>query len=193
MSLLLALALLSAGPAYLDDPCRYDRAAMLALSLKAFDQDMTGGWRMLSLKDCTLPAADLIRDWRTAHQATDTILYWHEGQLRAEAGQYAQAIALFRRSYKPADEDAGWGWNLYVDGSIAFLRGDRPELERARAALAVLPPPPELADARGPDGKPTTIQWPMNLNVLDAFRRCWGQSYRAAYRCAPPVRVIQAK
>ncbi|MCI1142827.1 hypothetical protein MOP88_11930 [Sphingomonas sp. WKB10] len=110
---LIAQAALAAGP------CHYDRAAMLALDQAAFDQDMTGGWRKLEQDGCEAEAADLIRDWRIAHKAQDTILFWHEGQLRADIGQTAQAIALFRQSYKPAAQDR-IGWNHYVDGTIAF-------------------------------------------------------------------------
>lgn len=186
--LLLAAALFALPAA----DCRYDRPAMLALAQQAFDQDMDGGWRALSKRGCEAEAADLIRDWRAAHPSDHPdakILFWHEGQMRAEIGQTRQAIALFERSRKPAEVDRAWGWNLYVDGSIAFLRGDRAGLKRARAALAVLPKPPELANARGPDGKPMTIRWPMNLNVLDGFLRCWGQSYHNAYGCAVPMSV----
>lgn len=183
----LVLALMSAA----DDAgqCQYDRSSLLALDLQAFDQDMNGGWRILETKGCAVEAADLIRDWRKAHGtvgAADTLLSWHEGQLRADAGQYADAIRLFNSGRRPATEDATWGWNLYVDGSVAFLRGDRRNLEAARAKLAVLPRPPQLKDTIGPDGKPRAVRWPMNIRVLDNLLRCWGQSYKAAYRCPPP-------
>lgn len=170
-------------------PCRYDRAAMLALDLPAFDQTMTGGWRSLEARGCGIEAADVIRDWRKRHGATgptDTLLSWHEGQLRADAGQYRQAIALFDSGRHPAADDVKWGWNFYVDGSIAFLRGDRAALEAARGKLAVLPRPAELEDSVGADGKPRAVRWPMNLRVLDGFLRCWGQAYKAAYRCPAP-------
>lgn len=83
------------------------------------------------------------------------------------------------------------GWNLYVDGSIAFLKRDRAAFDRAHAALAVLPKPADF-DPRGPDGKPISIRWPMNLNVLDGFARCWNKSYKEAYEtCPTPVRVVK--
>ena len=83
------------------------------------------------------------------------------------------------------------GWNLYVDGSIAFLRRDRAAFDRAHAALAALPRPADF-DPRGPDGKPIAIRWPMNISVLDAFARCWDKSYKVAYEsCAVPVRVVK--
>lgn len=166
--------------------CQYDRSSLLALDLRAFDQDMNGGWRILETKGCTVEAADSIREWRKAHGsvgAADTLLSWHEGQLRADVGQYADAIRLFEAGRHPATEDAKWGWNLYVDGTVAFLRGNRRNLKAARAKLAALPRPPELKEMIGPDGKPKAVRWPMNIRVLDSFLRCWGQSYNAAYRC----------
>lgn len=188
---MMMIALLLAAAAAPD--CTYDRAAMLALPQQAFDQDMSGGWRALSTKGCEAAAADLIRDWRTANKPSRnaSILYWHEGQLRADLGQKAAAIALFEKSYKTADEDRGMGWNLYVDGSIAFLRRDRAAFDRAHAALAALPKPADF-DPRGPDGKPIAIAWPMNLNVLDGFARCWDKPYKAAYAtCSVPMRVVK--
>lgn len=184
--ILAALSLLMALPSDGPADCHYEQNALLALDLEAFDHDMDGGWRTLEVKGCGLEAANLIRDWRRAHGtmgSADALLSWHEGQLRADAGQYAAAIKLFDAARNPAAEDAKWGWNLYVDGSIAFLRGDRDALEAAGVRLAALPRPAELKDAIGADGKPRAVRWPMNLRVLDNFLRCWGQSYRVAYRC----------
>lgn len=183
--ILASLALAAASAAGSAPSCSYDRAALLALDQPAFDQDLRGGWRALAAKGCDREAAELIRQWREAHRATDTILFWHEGQLRANAGDYALAIPLFERGRHAPDEDATWGWNLYVDGSIAFLRGDRPALEAARARLAELPRPADLPEVRDANGTPVVIDWPMNLHVLDALLRCWGQSYRRAYSCRP--------
>lgn len=114
------------------------------------------------------------------------ILTWHEGQARAMAGQTQQAIELFDQSRHPPEEDAPFGWNLYVDGSIAFLRGDRQALQSARDRLAILPRPENFSPV-GTDGEVIEIAWPLNLNVLDAFLRCWGQPYKAAYFCPAPV------
>ncbi len=169
-------------------PCAHDRAAMLALPLPAFDQDMKGGWRPLVDRGCEQEAADLIRDYRTANKSTSFTLFWHEGQLRADAGRTKAAIALFDRARRPAAEDV-IGWNHYVDGSIAFLRRDRPGLQAARARLAALPKPPGF-DPVGPDGKPRPTAWPLNLHVLDGFLRCWGQPYKAAYRCPEPPNPV---
>ena len=189
-AMLIALLLAAAAP-----DCTYDRAAMMALSQRAFDQDMTGGWRGLSMRGCEAEAADLIRDWREANTPGPGagILYWHEGQLRAELGQDAAAIALFERSRKTVEEDRGMGWNLYVDGSIAFIRRDRAAFDRAHAALKALPKPAGFNPrTRLADGTKITMVWPMNLNVLDGFARCWGKSYDEAYgKCGVPMRVIK--
>lgn len=175
------IGLLALAAAQAADPCAHDRAALLALPLLAFDQDLSGGWRPLAERGCEKEAADLIRDWRVANKSDQFTLFWHEGQMRAYAGQTAAAIALLDGARRPATEDL-IGWNHYVDGSVAFLRRDRPALAVARARLAVLPKPPGF-DPRGPDGKPRPTAWPVNLRVLDGFIRCWAQSYKVAYGC----------
>jgi len=174
-------ALLLSAHAPTADPCAYDRAAMMALDQRAFDQDLRGGWRILARDPrCAAAAADLIRDYREAHGVAATTSYWHEGQMRAEAGQYEAAIALFDRARHPEPDD--FGWNLYVDASIAFLRGDRPALVAAHDALAARPRPADFAP-RDPQGNPVEIAWPPNLNVVEALIACFGRSYAEAYAC----------
>lgn len=188
---MLALLLAAAQPA---EPapapdCGYDLAAMLALDRQAFDQDMNGGWRALGMKDgCEIATAELIRAWRHEKRDHASILYWHEGQMRALGGQTAEAIALFRLTYKPAEEDAEFGWNHYVSGTIAFLERDREALAAATRSLKVIPEPANNSFTR-PDGAVIQMTWPPNLNVLEAFERCWGKSYKEAYgseACAAP-------
>lgn len=187
------LAMIAAQAAPQSD-CRYDKPAMMALDERAFDQAMTGGWRTLAAAGCDAQAADLIAEWRTNHPAnprTAGLLQWHEGQLRANAGQTARAIALFEAARKPVEADAGFGWNLYVDGSVAFLRRDLAGLDTARGKLAALPRPTGYTPV-GPDGKPRAFGWPMNLNILDGFVACWNRSYKEAYGCAKPaVKTLQ--
>jgi len=189
-SLFLALAVAmgaSAEPPQAPD-CSYDRAAMLAMEPGMFDQDMEGGWRPLADRGCTQEAADLLAAYAALPKATgNTTLIWHEGQLRAELGQTAQAIALMQRTYKPKDTDPGY-WNAYVDGTIAFLRRDRSGLEKARAALVAIPTPPTMAEnikngrfhftTKG--GQQVDAPWPPNLDVLDAFLRCFDRDYHNA-------------
>jgi hypothetical protein len=188
VALLLTLAAPGPAPAA---PCAVDRTALLALDQQAFDQDLEGGWRALAARrGCELAAADLIRDYRERRGSSATILFWHEGQLRALAGQAAPAMKLFALSRHP--EPVTMGWNLYVDATIAFLRHDRRALLAARAALARLPKPPGFAP-RDPDGRLVPIAWPPNLNVVDGFVACFRKSYRQAYSppCTRALRVTR--
>ena len=153
--LVLALSAVSSGkPA-----CAVDTEAMLALDVRAFDQDVDGGWTALSFKPgCEEAAADLIAHYRQRHPDVRYMPYllpFHEGQIRLGLGQTNRAIALFEAARQPkAPIGFDTGWNFYIDASIAFARGDLKDLRAARAQLAVLPLPPEF---------PTSIKWPMNL------------------------------
>lgn len=173
------------GKAVTPEECAYDRAAMLSLGERAFDQDMSGGWRTLAAREtCLDVAADLIRDYREIHGLTSTILYWHEGQLRAAAGDVDRAVQLFAESRINGDDP--YGWNPYVDATIAFLRHDFAALVDARDALARIPRPDSfpILDA---DGKPIDVSWPPNLDVVDHLIACFDQEYLAAYgRCEEP-------
>ncbi len=176
------------GPAEPD--CSYDLEAMLTLDRHAFDQDLPdGGWRRLSRDGCHEAAAELIREWRHAKRDHASILYWHEGQMRAYAGQTKEAIALFELTRSSQDEDANFGWNHYVDGTVAFLRQNRKQLDRAMERLAAVPEP-ETNSLTRPDGTVVTMSWPPNINVLRRFEYCWGHTYADAYGsedCTPPA------
>lgn len=177
--------------------CDVDRARLLALDETQFDQDMAGGWRALSSRPgCDLAAADLLHDYRQAHRSSAGLLAWHEAQLRAFAGQSKEAIVLMEGARKPAQADRA-GWNLYVDATIAFLRKDRPALERARRALAQVPPPvgegiPPVRDgymeADFADGQKRRIRWPPNIDVVEGLLHCFDKSYSDAYADACRVR-----
>ena len=178
-----ALLLAAAPPASSPPPpdCSYDLEAMLALDRTEFDQTLPdGGWRGLFKRGCYAEAAELIRAWRHEKRDHASILYTHEGQMRAYAGQTEQAIALLRLTYKPMDEDANFGWNFYMDGTIAFLEGDRAAFDTAKQRLAAIGD--QKVEAVYADGRPASdFKWPPNLNVLEAFERCWGESYAHAY------------
>lgn len=160
---------------------------MLALDQDKFDQDMTGGWRALAAKPgCDLAAADLLRDYRLAHGLEASILYWHEGQLRASAGQTDQAIALLARSYR--GPGGKFGWNEYVDASIAFLRRDRAAFDDAWRRLAAIAPMPGVKDGylevTMANGSMHKSRWPMNIGVVEGFAQCFDKPYREAYSSA---------
>jgi len=161
--------------------CTVDRERLLALNPQAFDQDMKGGWRKLAENpQCRAAAADLIRDYRNRHENEWMMLIWHEGQMRADVGQTAEAIALFEQCRTPSSSSPGW--NQYVDATIAFLRQDRKAFEAARAALSRIPEPPGF-HAKDPAGR--QISWPLNLAVVDGLGRCFGLPYREAYGNCP--------
>jgi hypothetical protein len=173
--------------------CAHDRARLLALNENDFDQDMAGGWRTLSsTPGCALVAADLLRDYRQAHHKDSGLLFWHEAQVRADAGQYAQAIDLMKQAYQPAEKDRT-GWNLYVDATIAFLQRDRAALAQAKSKLAAVPPPvgagiPPVVDgymeAEFDDGSKRKIRWPVNIDVVEGLENCFDKLYVEAYKDA---------
>lgn len=185
MLLALILAATDPAPEVAHPPdCSYDLDAMLALDRDAFDQDMEGGWRVLAMKDgCEIAAAELIREWRHEKRDHSTILYWHEGQMRAFGGQTSEALDLFQLTYKPPEFDADFGWNHYVSGTIAFLLRDREHLRRSITALEAVPRPDSLTMTRA-DGTTFEMAWPPNLDVLKAFDKCWDKTYSEAYATA---------
>ncbi|MCR5874961.1 hypothetical protein LRS10_12710 [Phenylobacterium sp. J426] len=176
-------AILAAALAATAPDCSYDRSALLALDQQAFDQDPKGGWRAIANRPgCEAAAADLLRDYRLAHprSSNEGILYWHEGQLRAFAGDAPSAAPLLAKSRKVTDTAA---WNPYVDATIAFLEGDKPRLLAARETLIAATPPPTwaqtVADAEARFG--VRFSWPPNLDVVDGLIACFGRPYREAY------------
>jgi hypothetical protein len=170
--------------------CSHDRSRLLALDEAKFDQDTRGGWRPLGdTPGCELVAADLLRDYRQTHGNKSSMLYWHEGQMRAIAGQSGPAAALMEHSRVPVEDDPS-GWNFYVDASIAFLRKDRIALDDAHRKLAAVPPMtgedvPALVDGfielPTADGTTLKMRWPMNIDVVDGLQRCFDKPYKIAY------------
>jgi hypothetical protein len=178
-----------------------ERERLLSLDQKAFDQDLSGGgggWRALSAKTgCETAAADLIRDYRQRYSLNESILYWHEGQMRAYANDYPAAIALFEKSRKPEEQDQT-GWNYYVDASVAFLKRDQKALLAARHNLSAIKTLPEFVlndgvfEIPNNSGPPFKMRWPPNIDVVDGLIKCVEKSYREAYgdrtcRPAPPM------
>lgn len=188
MSSIFALALLAGVSG---QPCAFDTPKLMSLDPAEFDQDLHGGWRSVAyVPGCQRAAADLIKRYRRAHGST-SILYWHEGQLRAQSGQVARAIGLLDKSRKPAATD-DFGWNPYVDATIAFLRRDRRALIEARQRLVALPRPKNFSPTATLIGSPVKLAWPPNLNVVDGLIACFGKSYQEAYgRCAKPIVVVK--
>jgi hypothetical protein len=159
-----ALSLSPAASA--DSPeCSYDHEAMLSLGQNAFDEDMKGGWRALADRGCLAEAADVIRDYRLRQRpqtgtSQSTILYWHEGQIRALLGENDAAITLFDNSRALGKDSASW--NLYVDATIFFLKQDRRALLAANDAMVNLGSSP-------------------NQRVVENLIACFGRSYKEGY------------
>ncbi len=157
--------------------CAVDTEKMLALDVDAFDQDLVGGWRPLALRpECEEAAANLLALYQQRHPRASYLLPWHEGQIRLGLGQTKRAIPLLENSRRaPPPKGKDTGWNFYVDATLAFARGDLKALKTARARLAALRKPAEF---------PTTIKWPMNLEVVDGLINCFGRPYNDAYDLA---------
>ncbi|MEM1037347.1 MAG: hypothetical protein AAGI14_11365 [Pseudomonadota bacterium] len=164
--------------------CIKDREALLSLDYMAFELDPTQGYQpIVAIPECELVAANLIKDYHSrlrergkpviisvpqgevpiSDTGKVTLLYWHEGQIRASQGQTQQALALFNKSLE-APEDSRRGWNEYVRVSIAFLEDDLDELKRQRELMAASDNPSQL-----------------NLGVLDGLIACFGKPYAEAY------------
>jgi hypothetical protein len=159
--------------------CVPDRAALLALDMAKFDQDLDGGWRVVAKRNgCLNAAADLIRDYHAALSEKSFLLYWHEGQARAINGDYAAAEPLFEMSYNTQNDTIGW--NLYVDATLAFIRRDKAALTKAWFALANLPPPANVQLDQ--NGNSPADSWPPNLDVVEDLLACFDQQYTEAYQ-----------
>ncbi len=172
--------------------CGVSLGKYMNLTFDEFDQS-PAGWREIADKPgCERAAADLIakyRDEKISQQVAG--LDWHEGQVRAAAGQTAKALDLFRRNVAfeksaPAEQRSEADI-LYGEASIAFLEGDRKTLEARRAELAALPMPDGMAEAlvKFKEKYPgqSAPEWPLNLGVVDGLIRCFGKPYAEAYAC----------
>ncbi len=163
------------------DTCSYDKESMLELEQRDFDQNFNSGWRAVNKKGaCNLTAADLIRAYIEKNGEDGLIMTWHEGQLRAMAGQTERAIELFEDAREPEDQDDWFGWNIYVDATIAFLKKDHDALIRAKGSLLNLPRP-DRDNPVDSFGNPVSIRWPPNLNVVEGLLECFSDSYDYAY------------
>ncbi len=117
----LAFLLWLSDPAATTPPlekCSYD-PEILSLSFDEFDQDMNNGWRQVAQQlGCEMEAARLIRIYRLNMEQRIPVLYFHEGQLKASAGDYPGAVSALRQSFEKQDS---FGWNAYVRATMAFL------------------------------------------------------------------------
>ena len=165
---------------------------LLRLDYHAFDQNFNGGWRQIDYKDnCQDAAAYMIKSYLTLHEysykSQRSTLVWHTGQVLANNGQYDEAITYFNQAYKmEANQNP---WNLYVEGTIAFLRKDKDHLIKLRDELASMPVPEALKASRRkflkdnpnitmPEG---FVDDPQNLSVMNDLITCFNDPYSTAY------------
>lgn len=186
ISLIAAGIVATAAPS--TDSCIVDNG-VYRLDIHTFDQDPIKGWRALADRpECRVAAAELMSRYRVYTEARLKGLIWHEGQVRAEAGEIAAAIDLMGRAKrKPFEHGASQeDWNAYVDATIAFLHGHRPALLQARTRLASFPWPKghTYIDENGVTHTSRPANWPMNLDVVDRLISCFGHPYAEAYRNA---------
>ncbi|MCR9193629.1 MAG: hypothetical protein NXH88_02800 [Hyphomonas sp.] len=171
------------------------------MTLEQFDRTLGEGWRPIADKSgCKLIAADLISEYSSTRLGIENVhdrrsLAWHEGQLRAAAGQTDKALPLFALAHREKiDNNADVAWNLYVAATIAFLERDRDALDDAHRKLSALPEPDFWASAveRTVEKYGFTPVWPSNLNVVEAFQRCFEKTYEEAYsRCNQGLKPAQ--
>jgi hypothetical protein len=186
---LLACCATTRAPTAAQPQCSYDRTQLLAMDERHFDQDVeNGGWRGVAAQPgCESVAADLVRDYRETHANRSAILFWHEGQLRADAGDPERAMTVLEQARMPPDTGDPSGWNFYVDATIAFLKRDRAALLQARTRLAAVRPMDGMTVQDGftsistNSGQTVKMRWPPNLDVVDGLVHCFDRPYRAAY------------
>jgi hypothetical protein len=178
--------------------CVQDPEKYLAMSFQEFDQGvqpvpdgprLEWGWREITKQEgCHIAAANLIAQWRERHGASlppfqRSFSAFHEGQLRADGGDYSGAIPLIEEGRVAFSDAAG---QAYVDAIVAFLRSDRDALVAARDRLLAVPEPPNwpalqraFKEQAGQD-----MKWPLNIEATEALVRCFGKPYSTLGECA---------
>ena len=165
-------ALLAGSLAAAEEDCRdlyrEHLARDLSLPYQRFDQTEGQGFRVLAEKGCAKEAADLIEAYIKATGAGQSSLRWHVAQLRATAGNSAEAIRYARTvlSEKEDFAEKPLRWNDYVLATIAFLQHDREALVRHRDEVA--------------RGKAEYFGNELNLKLLDSLIKYFDRDYAYA-------------
>lgn len=113
----------------------YAQRPELALTQKEFD-DFNCCWRKLSSEKHYAEAAAMLEDYveHSPNAERKHPLNWHTGQLYAHAGDNRKAVKYMRKTYNIfyrwfGGED-GQAWYYYAKGTVAFLEGNKRQLER---------------------------------------------------------------
>ncbi|MBL9132059.1 MAG: hypothetical protein JNG86_12725 [Verrucomicrobiaceae bacterium] len=138
------------------------------LAWHEFDQTKSKYWRELADVRRFKEAAELIEKMISLHPELDRInasnLHFHAGQCWAMAGEKEHALTHLRLAQHHT-QVGGLLWDVYVDGTAAFLKGDKRELLNAHERLAE---------------KDDELNKP-NLCVLDRLIANFGKPYAEAY------------
>jgi len=101
-----------------------------------FDSDTTCCWRKLSHAKRYHEAAVLITDYIDNSPNVDNkhALNWHAGQMFALANEAKPAIKYFKKTYtifyKWFGGEDGRAWYYYAKGTVAFVKRDKPALQK---------------------------------------------------------------
>ena len=177
-----------AGPARAQtaETCAPEAQIMMLQDIETFDLSPRGWRRVLQQDGCDGAAADLVAKF-AAFQASSLqpeeirSLRWHEGQLRARAGDLPRALRLLTGARDGAD--IADPKTAYMGATLAFLKSDRSALEAARGRLAAVPKPDGFDAAAAQYAQETgreAPKWPPNLGAVNALIACFGRSYRDA-------------
>jgi len=100
----------------------------MALSYQQFDQTPDSGFRKLAA-DCKPEAIALLKNYIIINQAEQASLRWHIAQLLGETGEIDEAI-IYAKSTLRENSDSPLKWNDYVQGYMAYWRGDSKRLAK---------------------------------------------------------------
>lgn len=165
----------------------------LSLDRKTFDQDEQKGWRVMAHKGCDEVAGNMIKSYilYSPHVTTDNlnILRWHAGQNYAVDGQYNEALLFFIASYQEPGDYYSESWNLYVEGTVAFIHSDREVLTSSIQNLETMVFSDDGIKARteifgrGLSSKQleNILRKDSNLIILKGLLSCLGKTYKEAY------------
>jgi len=147
------------------------------LSFQEFDQAMGKGWRALADAGRYEEAGIIIDQYLTEaleSKRYSSMLNFHAGQCYAFAGKTEIAVERFQRSFQREEPESyvrlARQWNAYVNGTVAFLQGDRIKLQTSRNEVAA-----------GPEGTMKEL----NTKVLDRLIDGLGKSYDEVYNGTP--------
>jgi hypothetical protein len=149
-----------------------EKIANAKLTFDQFDQKgvTPSTWRQLSDQKCQLQAVEAAEDYlihaHLENEAERRDVGFHIGQSLAMVGKYEEASLMVASSKDPMQHaNAELDWNTYLDGTWAFLKRNKAELESNRTRLAAEP------------GRGNAL----NATVLTGLLNCFAQPYSIAY------------